>query len=191
MKISYNLKDMNNWTSIFMKATIVQMILASALTIYLLVGIIGPLRLLSFVISYNASDSPFAGAWFNFGYFSYLFGVVGIGMMAMIYRYFEHTLHIGYDRATRVLAALNFVFMNAGIIIATWPMMIAGYIGGVSQMSSVWGGKGIGVHQVHETIFVPYGITILVAVGILGTALGIILGSIVFFVNLKRNTKEV
>ena len=94
MKISYNLKDMNNWTSIFMKATIIQMILASALTLFLLVGIIGPLRLLSFVISYNASDSPFAGAWFNFGYFSYLFGVVGIGMMAMIYRYFEHTLHI-------------------------------------------------------------------------------------------------
>jgi hypothetical protein len=170
MKISYNLKDMNNWTSIFMKATIVQMILASALTIYLLVGIIGPLRLLSFLISYNASDSPFAGAWFNFGYFSYLFGVVGIGMMAMIYRYFEHTLHIGYDRATRDLAALNFIFMNAGIIIATWPMMIAGYIGGVSQMSSVWGGKGIAVHQVHVSIFVPYGITILVAVGILGTA---------------------
>jgi hypothetical protein len=189
MKISYNLKDMNNWTSIFMKATIVQMILASALTLFLLVGIIGPLRLLSFVISYNASDSPFAGAWFNFGYFSYLFGVVGIGMMAMIYRYFEHTLHIGYDRATRVLAALNFVFMNAGIIIATWPMMIAGYIGGVSQMSSVWGGKGIAVHQVHVSIFVPYGITILVAVGILGTALGIILGSIGLFVNLKRNTK--
>jgi len=170
MKISYNLKNMNNWTSIFMKATIVQMILASALTLFLLVGIIGPLRLLSFVISYNASDSPFAGDWFNFGYFSYLFGVVGIGMMAMIYRYFEHTLHIGYDRATRVLAALNFVFMNAGIIIATWPMMIAGYIGGVSQMSSVWGGKGIAVIQVHQTIFVPYGITILVAVGILGTA---------------------
>ena len=70
-------------------------------------------------------------------------------------------------------------------------MMIAGYIGGVSQMSSVWGGKGIAVIQVHQTIFVPYGITILVAVGILGTALGIILGSIGFFVNLKRNTKEV
>jgi hypothetical protein len=53
---SYNVKDRNNWTSIFMKATIVQMMLASALTLFLLVGIIGPLRLLS-VISYNASDS--------------------------------------------------------------------------------------------------------------------------------------
>jgi energy-coupling factor transporter ATP-binding protein EcfA2 len=37
------------------------------------------------------ADAPFAGAWFNFGYFAYLFGVVGIGM-TMIYRYFEHTL---------------------------------------------------------------------------------------------------
>jgi hypothetical protein len=186
-----SMKDRNNWASIFMKATIVQMMLASALTIYLLVGIIGPLRLLAFLISYNVSDGPFAGAWFNFGYFTYLIGVLAIGMMAMIYRHFEHTLHIGYDRATRVLAALNFVFMNAGIISATWPMMIAGYIGGVSQMSSVWGGKGITAIQVHHTIFVPYGVEIFVAVGILGTALGIILGSIVFFVNLKRNTKEV
>ena len=185
------MKDRNNWTSIFMKATIVQMILASALTIYLLVGIIGPLRLLSFLISYNASDAPFAGAWFNFGYFTYLIGVLTIGMMTMIYRHFEHTLHIGYDSATRILAALNFIFINAGIIIATWPMMIAGYIGGVSQMSSLWGGKGIAVQQVHETIFVSYGVTTLVAVGILGTALGIILGSIGFFVNLKRNTREV
>jgi hypothetical protein len=32
------------------------------------------------------------------------------------------------------------------------------------------GGKGIAVMQVYETIFVPYRITILVAVGILGTA---------------------
>ena len=54
-----SIKDRNIWTSIFMKATI--MMLASALTIYLLVGIIGPLRLLSFVISYNAS----AAAWFD------------------------------------------------------------------------------------------------------------------------------
>lgn len=174
-----------------MKATIVQMMLASALTLFLLVGIIGPLRLLSFLISYNASDAPFAGAWFNFGYFTYLIGVLAIGMMAMIYRYFEHALRIAYDRVTRVLAALNIVLMNAGIVIATWPMMIAGYIGGVSQMSSQFGGKGIAVQQVHETIFVPYGITILVAVGILATSLGIILGSIGFFVNLKRNTREV
>jgi hypothetical protein len=186
-----SMKDRNNWTSRFIKATIIQMMLASVLTLFLLIGIIGPLRLLSFLISYNASDAPFAGAWFNFGYFTYLIGVLAIGMMAMIYKYFEQTVHIGYNRATRVLAALNFILMNAGIVIATWPMMIAGYIGGVSQMSSVWGGKGIAVMQVHETIFVPYGVTILVAVGILGTALGIILGSIGFFVNLKRNTREV
>src|SRR5215469_2352203 len=137
------------------------------------------------------TKGPNVGAWFNFGYFTYLIGVLAIGMMAMIYRHFEHTLHIGYDIATRVLAALNFVFMNAGIISATWPMMIAGYIGRVSQMSSVLGGKGITAIQVHHTIFVTYGIEVLVAVGILGTALGIILGSIGFFVNLKRNIKEV
>jgi hypothetical protein len=189
MKISYNLKDMNNWTSIFMKATIIQMILASALTLFLLVGIIGPLRLLSFVISYNASDSPFAGAWFNFGYITYLIGVLAIGMTAMIYRYFEHTLDIGYDRATRVLAALNFILMNAGIVIATWPMMIAGYIGGVSEMSSEFGGKGFAIHQVHQSIMVPLGVTNWVPAGILATTLGIILGSIGFFVNFTRNRK--
>jgi uncharacterized membrane protein (DUF485 family) len=57
-------------------------------------------------------------------------------MTAMIYRYFEHTLCISYDRATRFLAALNFTLMNAGILIATWPMMIAGYLGGVYEGSA-------------------------------------------------------
>ncbi|MGC2571512.1 MAG: hypothetical protein WA364_08365 [Candidatus Nitrosopolaris sp.] len=184
---SKRMKDRNNWTSSFIKATIIQMMLASVLTLFFVLALHGPLRLLSFLIAYDASDAPFAGAWFNFGFITYLIGVLAIGMMAMIYTYFEHTLHIGYDRATRVLAALNFILMNAGIIIATWPMMIAGYIAGVSEISSEFGGKGIPVHQIHLSIFVPLGITIWVPVGILATALGVILGCIGFFVNLTRN----
>ena len=70
-------------------------------------------------------------------------------------------------------------------------MMITGYMGGVSQMSSEFGGKGIAVPQIHQTIFVPLGVTIWVPVGILATAFGIIFGSIGFLVNLRRNTKEV
>src|SRR5215469_13273383 len=164
MKLSYNesnerdnqdytrMKERNDWTSRFIKATIIQMMLASVLTLFLVLALHGPLRLLSFLIAYDASDAPFAGAWFSFGYITYLIGVLAIGMMAMIYRYFEHTLSIAYDRTTRVLAALNFVMMNAGIVIATWPMMIAGYMGGISEMSSEFGGKGIAVHQVHQSI---------------------------------------
>ena len=115
---------------------------------------------------------------------------LAIGMMAMIYRYFEHTLSIAYYGARKFLAALNFVLMNAGIVIATWPMMIAGYMGGVSQVSSKFGGKGIAVPQTHQTIFVPLAVTIWVPVGIVALALGIILGCIGFFVNLTRNTRE-
>src|SRR5215472_5341796 len=133
---SKRMKERNNWTSRFIKATIIQMMLASVLTLFFVLSLHGPLRLLSFLIAYNASDAPFAGAWFNFGYITYLIGVLAIGMTAMIYRYFEHTLCIAYDRATSVLAVLNFILMNAGILIATWPMMIAGYIGGVSEISS-------------------------------------------------------
>ncbi|MGB8933700.1 MAG: hypothetical protein WCC17_01175 [Candidatus Nitrosopolaris sp.] len=181
---SKRMKGRNNWTSRFIKATIIQMMLASVLTLFFVLALHGPLRLLCFLIAYNASD---AGASFNFGYMTYLIGVLAIGMTAMIYRYFEHTLCIAYDRATRVLAALNFILMNAGIVIATWPMMIAGYIGGVSEISSEFGGKGIAVQQVHASIFVPLGVTIWVPVGISATALGIILGSIGFFVNLTRN----
>ena len=79
--------------------------------------------------------------------------------------------------------------MNASIVIATWPMMIAGYTGGVSEMSSDFGGKAIAVHQIHVSIFVPFGVTIWVPAGILATALGIIFGSIGFLVNLTRNRK--
>jgi hypothetical protein len=173
-----------------MKATIIQMMVASALTLFLLFGRFGPLHLLSFLIVYNASDTPFAGAWFNFGYIIYLIGVIAIGMMAMIYRYFEHTMSITYYKATKILAALNFVLMNAGIVIATWPMMIAGYMGGVSQMSSEFGGKEIAVPQIHQTIFIPLEVTIWVPVGIVASALGIILGCIGFLINLTRNMKQ-
>jgi hypothetical protein len=57
-----------------MKATIIQMMLASVLTLFLLFGRFGPLHLLSSLIPYNASNTPFAGAWFNFGYIIYLIG---------------------------------------------------------------------------------------------------------------------
>ena len=73
-------------------------------------------------------------------------------------------------------------------------MMIAGYIGGVSQMSPDFGGKGMAAIQVHELIFqimVPSGLANWVAIGILITALGVILGGIGFFVNLRQSRKEV
>jgi hypothetical protein len=184
----------NAWTSRFIKTTIIQMVLASALTLFLVLAQLGPLNLLSFVMSYNVSDTPYAGTWFNFGYITYLIGVIAIGLMAMLYRYFENTLRITYDRVTGVLAALNLVLMNVGLVITTWLMMIAGYIGGVSQMSADFGGNGIAAMQIHESIFqtiVPFGLTNWVAVGILVTALGIILGAIGFFVNLRQSREEV
>jgi hypothetical protein len=184
----------NAWTSRFIKTTIIQMVLASALTLFLVLAQLGPLNLLSFVMSYNVSDTPYAGTWFNFGYITYLIGVIAIGLMAMLYRYFENTLRITYDRVTGVLAALNLVLMNVGLVITTWLMMIAGYIGGVSQMSADFRGNGIAAMQIHESIFqtiVPFGLTNWVAVGILVTALGIILGAIGFFVNLRQSREEV
>ena len=65
---SKRMKDSNNWTSRFIKATIIQMMLASVLTLFFVLSLHGPLRLLSFLIAYNASDAPFTGVWFNFGY---------------------------------------------------------------------------------------------------------------------------
>ena len=84
MKLSYNesnerdnqdytrMKERNDWTSRFIKATIIQMMLASVLTLFLVLALHGPLRLLSFLIAYNASDAPFAGTWFNFSHITYL-----------------------------------------------------------------------------------------------------------------------
>jgi len=51
-------------------------------------------------------------------------------------------------------------------------------------------GKGIAVQQIHASIMVPLGVTFWVPVGILATALGIILGSIGFFVNFIRNREK-
>jgi hypothetical protein len=184
----------NPWTSRFIKAAIIQTVLASVVTVFLILEQLGPLKLLSFLMSYNVSDTTYAGTWFNFGYLMYLVGVLAVGLMAMFYKHFESTLGKTYGKVTGILAALHLILMNIGLVITTWLMMVAGYIGGVSQMSADFGGKGMAAIQVHESIFqimVPSGLTNWVAIGILMTALGVILGGIGFFVNLRQSRKEV
>lgn len=187
------LQEKTNWSSRFVKAAIIQMALASLVTGVLVLGQLGPLNLLSFVMSYKTADTTYAGTWFNFGYIMYIVGVLAIGLTATFYRYFESNFHIRNTKLTNIFAYMHLLLLNIGIVIASWMMMIVGYISGVAQMSIEWGGTGMDAMKVHESIFqtlVPSGVTNWVATGILLAVVGIVLGSLGFFMQLTRK-KEI
>ena len=164
------------------------MALAAVVTGVLVLGQLGPLNLLTFVMSYKTADTTYAGTWFNFGYITYIIGVLSIGLTATFYRYFESSFHISDTKLTNIFAYIHLLLMNIGIIISSWIMMISGYIGGVAQMSIEWGGSGMDAIAVHYSIFetlVPSGVTNWVAIGILLAVVGIVIGCSRFFIQFK------
>jgi hypothetical protein len=188
------LKEKSTWSSRFVKAAIIQMVLAALVTGVLVLAQLGPLNLLSFVMSYKTADTTYAGTWVNFGYIMYIIGVLAIGLTATFYRYFESNISIRNTKLINIFASIHLLLMNIGIVIASWMMMIAGYIGGVAQMSIEWGGTGMDAMKVHESIFqtlVPLGVTNWVAIGILLAVVGILLGSLGLFIQLTRKKEEV
>jgi hypothetical protein len=183
----------NNWSSRFVNAAVIQMVLAALVTGVLVLGQLGPLNQLSFVMSYKTADTTYAGTWVNFGYIMYVVGVLAIGLTATFYRHFENNIGTRNTKLTNIFASIHLLLLNIGIVIASWIMMIAGYIGGVAQMSIEWGGSGMNAMKVHESIFqtlVPFGVTNWVASGILLAVVGVVIGCLGFFMQLKSK-KEV
>jgi len=66
--LSEKTKFKKSLAPIFIKTAIVQIIIASVVTSFLVLGQIGPLGELSFIMAYNVSGTTYAGSWFNFGY---------------------------------------------------------------------------------------------------------------------------
>jgi len=122
----------------------------------------------------------------------YMIGVLAVSIMAILYKQFEIYFQSKYYNIQKTLSILNLVLTNTGIVIVTWTMMIAGYLGGLAQLSPELGGKGIDTIQVHESIFqtiVPLGIPNWIGIWILITSLGIILGGIGFLIRLKEKDR--
>lgn len=159
------------WAGRFIWASVIQGVLAVAWTVFIVNPWVTPPP--AMVI---ASGS--AGTWLTVGYTLYIMvGVVAVAVTAVFYMYIERILGKVYHGATNYLAWGHLVLMNAGVIGATWLMMIGGYLGGAALLPKAVGGLGWNGGQVHENILQYYtepvfAFVLLAIAGILAGGLG-------------------
>ena len=174
----------SKWASRFIVAAIIQGLLATILTAYFVLGqATGFLRpAFSRVIAAGG-----AGNWFTVGYLSYLIvGVIGVAVTALFYYYIEAILNKPYSGVSNILAWIHLIFMNIGVIGATWLMIFGGYRGGAAMLPPEVGGLGWTARDVHEHILgqLPFPITIFII--ILG--IGVLLGGLGYIITWARKT---
>ncbi len=118
-----------------------------------------------------------AGTWFTVGYVLYIIvGVIGNAVIGLIYQHFEAVEGKTVSGISNVLAWIQLILFNVGVIASTWALMIAGYFGEADLLPPAVGGKGLTEGQVHVLFlshFVePVGIFVII------TILGVIVGAI-------------
>ena len=169
---------MGVWSNRFIWAAIIQGLLATLLTAYFVLGQATGYLVPAFSRVIAAGG---AGAWFVVGYFGYLtVGVIGVAVTALFYYYIEDVLGRPYEGFPKALAWIHLIFMNIGVIGATWIMIWGGYVGGAAMLPPEVGGKGWTGLQVHENILgpLPLPITIfliILFIGVLAGGLGFLL----------------
>ncbi len=167
----------SKWASRFIAAAIAQGALATALTVYL---VLGQLSFMTPAFSKVIAGGG-AGIWFTVGYATYLIvGVLAVAVTALFYHYIEAILRKTYTGAANLFAWLHLILMNVGVVGGTWLMMLGGYLGGAAMMSKESGGLGWNVGQVHTNIFygIPFGYPVWISAFILVLALGVLLGGL-------------
>ncbi len=173
------------WASRFVVAAIVQGALATANTLFWVIGQLGFMKPeFSRVIAFGS-----AGNWFTVGYLSYLIvGVMGVAVTALFYNHIENVLGKPYTGIADKLAWLHLILMNVGVIGATWLMMIGGYLGGAAMLPPEVGGKGWNAGQVHTNIFygIPLGYPTWIAIFIFLLAAGVLLGGLGYVLTWRR-----
>ncbi|MEM3032127.1 MAG: hypothetical protein QXK39_04355 [Nitrososphaerota archaeon] len=165
------------WASRFVAAAIVQGALATAVTLYLVIGQLSFLKPeVSRVIAFGS-----AGTWFTVGYTLYfVVGVLGVAVTALFYNHIENVLGKVYSGAANFLAWAHLILMNVGVVGATWMMMVAGYQGGAAMLPPEVGGLGWNAGQVHVNVFygIPLGYPTWIAAFIMILAAGVLLGGL-------------
>ncbi len=164
------------WAGRFIWASVVQGVLAVAWTLF----IVNPWTVPAAAMVI-ASGS--AGTWLTVGYTLYvMIGVVAVAVTAVFYMYIERILGRVYQGATNYLAWVHLILMNAGVIGATWLMMVGGYLGGAALLPVKSGGLGWNGGQVHENILQyytePVFVFVLLAIaGVMAGGLGYLLSA--------------
>jgi len=169
---------MSRWTDKFIWAAIIQGLLITILTSYFVLGQATGFLVPAFSRVIAAGG---AGTWFVVGYFGYLtVGVLGVALTALFYYYIENVLGKVYEGFANILAWIHLIFMNIGVVGATWLMIWGGYLGGAAMLPPEVGGWGWDAFQVHEHILgsLPLPITIfliILFIGVLAGGLGFVL----------------
>ncbi len=164
----------SKWANRFMVAAIVQGALAAGLTSYLLYeGVFGSPAASRIVANLGGAGN--AGVWLTVGYLVYLpLGPIAAAVTALFYRHIETHLQKPYKGWTNLLAWVHLIFMNVGVVGATWLMMNAGYRGGVAALPTSQGGLGWTALQIHTNIMEGYPMYIapFVAFALIGAIFG-------------------
>ena len=178
----------SRWASRFIAAAIIQGLIATVITAYLVLG-----QALGYLVPAFSRVIAFgsAGNWFTVGYLSYLIvGVIGVAVTALFYYYIEGVLGKVYRGAASVLAWIHLVFMNVGVLGAGLLLMIGGYQGGAAMLPVEVGGKGWHPGQVHANVFygIPLGYPTWVTIFIIILAIGVLLGGLGYLITWRRST---
>lgn len=167
------------WAWRFIWASVVQGVLAVAWTLFIVNPWATPAP--AMVI---ASGS--AGTWLSVGYTLYvMIGVVAVAVTAVFYMYIERILGRVYHGATNYLAWAHLLLMNAGVIGATWLMMVGGYLGGAALLPVKSGGLGWNGGQVHVNILQYY--TEPVFAFVLVAIAGVLAGGLGYFISARSH----
>ena len=161
----------SKWATRFVWAAIIQGAFSVVLTGVFILGEVGYLTPpVSLLIS-----ATIPGIWVALGYFGYIvIGVIGMAVTALFYQYLEVNLKSPYRGGTRTLAWLHLLLSNVGVIGATWLIVYAGYLTGISTLPTALGGMGLSLKEVESIVLSRFllPITIFAAVTILGILLG-------------------
>jgi len=178
----------NKWSNLFIIVGIAQFLAVGVLTVIIVFSHMGDVSpVLSTIMTYT--DAEFTpGLWFTFGYQMYILGCIGVLVFGFVYRHIENTTS-PYNKKTNFLAGFHLVLMNVGLVVSTFTIMIAGWVGGIAMVGEDWGGMAMESMAVHNEIFltlVPLGVPIWTGLWILVMSAGIIFGSIGLIIRLVR-----
>jgi len=169
------------WSKLFIIVGLAQFLAVGVLTVIIVLSHMGDVSpVLSTIMTYT--DAEFTpGLWFTFGYQMYILGCIGVLIFGFVYRHIENTTESPYNNKTNFLAGFHLVTMNVGLVVSTFTIMIAGWIGGIAMVGEDWGGMAMESMPVHYEIFmtmVPLGVPIWTGIWILVMSAGIIFGTV-------------
>ena len=179
-----SLKPVSIWSRRFMRAAMIQGLIATVIMILLAVVLIGlpsvAAGLVATILAVPAAGFVELAALFGFFAMYVVVGVVGVALTALLYHHVEIVRGRTYRGVANLFAWAHLVLMNIGIAGATWPMIYAGFWGDIALGPPSQGGLGWTIEKVAEQIlaqFVP-----IVGAMLLLTGIGVVAGGIGFLI---------